>query len=456
MKLILCIVLIFSVLLSNAQKKVFTEEEFISIIKKYHPVARQAALGVKIAEADVLSSRGYFDPILSVNDAKKELDGLSYYNQRQTELKIPTWYGIDLYAGKEDITGSRINPEETKGSLTYVGFSLPLLQNLMMDKRRAALRQAKIFRDFSEVQRRIFVNDLLLEATNAYWEWWEQHHIYQLMQSSVQNAEKRFAMVKTAYELGDRPAIDTLEAFSQIQSFAIKQNETFTALIKTRLNLSTFLWAENQQQYELPGDVVPQEWRGSEGLALDDLLKTASLNPELTQYQFKLTSQEIDKRLKFQLLLPQVNLKYNQIGYNFSKTVNAGWFENNYRYGLSLNMPLRLSEGRGEYRKANLKIEQTRLEQVNKRVEIVNKVKAYYTEWQQTMQQLSMQDRLVANITSLQRGEETRFFNGESSLFLINTRELKTIETVQKLIELKSKNRKALVSLRWSTGLFVN
>jgi len=48
----------------------------------------------------------------------------------------------------------------------------------------------------------------------------------------------------------------------------------------------------------------------------------------------------------------------------------------------------------------------------------------------------------------------SRFFNGESSLFLINARELKTIETKQKLIELKSKNRKALVSLKWSAGLF--
>lgn len=456
MKVIIFIFLIFSTVVCKGQKKFFTEEEFIAAIKKYHPVAKQAALDVRIAEAQVTSGRGVFDPVFSTDNARKELDGINYYYQRQTEIKIPTWYGIDLYAGNENITGSRINPEETKGSLTYVGFSLPLLQNLMMDKRRAALKQAKIFRDLSEVQRRIFVNDLLLEAIKAYWDWWEQYHINQLMLSSLQNAEKRFAMVKTAYQLGDRPAIDTLEAFTQIQSFIIKQNETFTALMKANLQLSTFLWTENELQYDLPTDVVPEEWSMDKSLSLDGLLKAASLNPELTQYQFKLNAQEIDKRLKFQLLLPQVNLKYNQIGYDFLKTVNAAWFQNNYRFGVSFSMPLRLSEGRGEYRRAKLKIEQTRLEQVNKQVQIYNKVKAYYTEWQQTAVQLSMQNSLVTNITALQRGEETRFFNGESSLFLINARELKTIETTQKLIELKSKNSKALISLKWSAGLFSN
>ncbi len=443
-------------LLCKGQKKVFTEQEFINVIKKYHPVAKQAVLDVKIAEAEITSGRGYFDPVLTMDNARKELDGIKYYNQQQVEIKIPTWYGIDVYAGKESITGSRVNPEETKGSLNYLGFSVPLLQNLMMDKRRATLKQAKIFRDLSEMQRRSVMNDLLPEAIKAYWDWWEQFHINQLMQSSLQNAEKRFAMVKTAYQLGDRPAIDTLEALTQIQSFAIRQNEAVTLLIKASLQLSAFLWREGQQQYDLPSDVVPEDWSMNEVLMLDALLKAANRHPELTQYQFKLNAQEIDKLLKFQLLLPQVNLKYNQLGYTFSKTVHEAWFQNNYRFGVSLYMPLRVSEGRGEYRKARLKIDQTKLEQANKQVQIYNKVKSYYTEWQQTTAQLSIQNSLVANITALQRGEETRFSMGESSLFLINARELKKIETMQKLIELKSKNRKALISLKWSAGLFGN
>lgn len=437
----------------NGQQKIFTEQAFIAVVKNYHPVVKQAALDVRIAEAGITVSRGIFDPVFSTDNARKEWDGITYYDQRQTEIKIPAWYGIDLYAGKENITGSRINPEETKGSLTYIGFSVPLVQNLAIDKRRAALRQARIFRDLSEVERTIAVNDLLLEAMKGYWDWWEQYHNNLLMQSSLLNAERRLAMVKTAYLLGDRAAIDTIEAFTQVQSFSIRQNETFTALIKAQLQLSTFLWTENQQQYDLPADVEPQAWSMHESVTLESLLSAARQSPALTQYPFKLNVLEIDKLLKFQLLLPQVYLKYNQIGYNLSKTVNAAWFQNNYRFGVSLMMPLRLSEGRGQYRQAKLKIDQTRLEQMNKLVEIGNKVKSYYTDWQQTTVQLSMQASMVVNITTLQKGEETRFFNGEGSLFLINARELKTIEASQKLIELKAKNRKSLVSLKWAAGV---
>lgn len=456
MKNIIISICFLAVLNGKAQQKVFTEEELISVVKTYHPVAKQAVLDVRIAEAEVTSARSGFDPVFSIDNGRKLFDGTTYYNQRQMEVKIPTWYGIDLYAGKENITGSRINPEETKGTLSYIGFSAPLLQNLVMDKRRAALRQANIFRDLSEVQQKIVLNDLLQEAIKTYWKWWQYDNINRLMEAALSNAEKRFVMVKAAFQLGDRPAIDTLEALTQIQSFLIKQNEAATELIKSRLQLSAFLWTGNEQQYDLPADVVPQNPGNENTTALEAFLQAANTHPELMQYGFKTDALKIDRRLKFQYLLPEVNLKYNQIGYDLSKTVNNPWFQNNYRSGISLSIPLRLSEGRGEYRKATLKLDKTLLEQTNKQVQVSNKIRQYYTEWQQTSAQASLQSGLVANVVALQKGEEIRFANGESALFMINTRELRTIEAQQKLIEIQSKNRNALTDLKWSSGFFGN
>jgi len=455
MKQITFIILMFTVNLCAAQQeKTFSEEQFLAVVKKYHPVVKQALIDVQIANAEVRIARGQFDPVISSGNARKELDGTSYYDQRQTQIKIPTWYGIDIVAGQENISGSRVNPESTKGHLNYIGFSVPLVQNLVIDKRRAALQQAKIFKDLSDVQRKAVVNDLLSDAMKVYWEWWEQYHIHQLMQNTLGVAAQRLHMVKVAFQLGDRPAIDTLEAFTQVQLLSVKQAENFAELIKSQMQLSTYLWAEKEQQYDLPMDVLPQQWELNNELILDDILKASVRHPDLVQYSYKLDILEVGKQLKFQSLLPQVHLKYNQIGSDISKTASAAWFQNNYRYGVSFSMPLRLSEGRGEYQKARLKIDHTRLEQVNKQAQIQNKVKQYFTDWQQSNVQLNMQDKLVNNVSALQRGEETRFANGESSLFLINAREQRTIEARQKLIELKSKNRKALVSLQWSAGMF--
>lgn len=440
-------------LCAKAQQNHFTEDELISVIVKFHPVAKQAAIDVKIAKADILSSRGGFDPTLRSETARKEFGGTTYYSHQANEINIPTWYGIDLYAGTEKITGSRVNPEATSGSITYVGFSIQPLQNLLMDKRRAALIQAKNFHLLSEVQRRVVINDLLQEALYTYWDWWEKYHVQQVVTAALSNAEKRFALVKTAFQLGDRPAIDTIEAYTQVQSFQIKLSEAYQNLVRANLQLSTFLWTDTGGQIDLPIDVAPQQYKERKALALADVLAFSSSHPELIQYDYKLKRLQIDKRLAFQSLLPEVKLKYNQTGYDLSKTVNAPWFNNNYRFGVSFSVPLRFSEGRGEYQKAKLSIESTRLDQTNKQVELYTKVKQYYTEWQQTETQLNLQNSLLVNTTALQKGEETRFNNGESSLFLLNAREQKTIEAEQKVVELKAKAQKASVGVRWSAGI---
>lgn len=451
--LMLALVLLFSS--SLRAQKIFSAEELAAVVNKFHPVARQASLDVRIAGANVTSSRAGFDPVLRYDNNRKDFDGVTYYDQQWTEIKIPTWYGIDLYAGRESVNGSRLNPEETKGTVDYVGLSVPLVQNLVMDKRRAALQQAKIFREQSEVGRRAVLNDLVLEALDAYWQWWGNYRQLAIVRASLQNAGKRFQMVRTAYLLGDRPAIDTLEALTQVQVFEQRENEALTEVVKSRLELSTFLWTAEGGAYELPEDVIPQEMPREENILLDTLLLAAASHPELVDYGFKLRALEIERRLKFQSLLPEVDLKYNQMGRDLSKAVNSALFQNNYRFGVSVALPLRISEGRGGYQAAKLKIEQTRLGQSFKQVQLQNKVKQYYTEWQQVRLQLDVQRKLANNYILLQKGEETRFINGESSLFLINSRELKAIEGQQKLIELEAKVQKAKVYLHWAAGIAV-
>ncbi len=166
----------------------------------------------------------------------------------------------------------------------------------------------------------------------------------------------------------------------------------------------------------------------------------------------------IEKKLKFQELLPLLNFRYNQLGkgYNLPKTIAAPVFENNFQYGLTLGIPLRLSEGRGEYRKAKLKIQDALLQQTRKQLLVENKVKSYYNELSVLKKQVTLQQQQYRNYLLLQKGEETRFFNGESSLFLINSRENKTLEALQKLAELETKFFKTLNSLQWAAGILYN
>jgi outer membrane protein TolC len=393
-------------------------KEFLQVVRTYHPVARQAALEVAIAKTEVTSARGGFDPRFENSISRKEFDGLLYYDHQISEVKIPTWYGVDIVAGIESLSGQRTSTPDTKGNSSYLGINVPLAKGLITDSRRAALQQAKIFQELTVQEQRAVVNDLLFDAAKAYWSWWQQHQVQRLFQRAVSNAEERFRLVKNAFLLGERPAIDTIEALAQWQNFQITANELQLGLTNAQFDLNVFLWQENGDTYSLPQGIIPEEKMPIliESLQLEQLLRRAALHPELEQYRYKLEALQVEKRLKFQSLLPTVYLKYNQLNksHQLQKSFRMPWLENNYRYGITISVPLRLSEGRGEYRQAALKIEQTKLEQVNKQVLQQTRVRKYYNEWKQLQQQIALQQQAVQSYSTLQRGEEIKFMNGET------------------------------------------
>lgn len=436
--------------------------QVMEIVRRFHPVVKQAALLVENAKADVTIARGLFDPELENEIAKKTFDGINYYYYNRPELRIPTWFGAELRVGLENLSGTRTDPTDTRGETSYAGFSLPLVKNLLMDKRRAALQTAKIFRDASPVEQRKVVNDLLQDALKTYWNWTGQYQEWKILQQTVELNRQRLRLVQTASRLGDRPAIDTTEALVQLQSFELARNEAWLRFLNTGLELSQFLWQNDNRPFDLPETIVPADQLDAMNTnafslpVLDSLLDRARKNhPELMLYPYKLNALEVEKKLKFQELLPSLTFTYNQLGkgYDILKTVSGPLLENNFQYGFRMGIPLRLSKGRGEYRKAKIKITDTELQQQQSQLKVENTVKKYFNELVTLQKQIRLQEQAYLNYALLQKGEETRFRSGESSLFLVNSRENKTLEALLKLQYLKAGFFKTGISLQWAAGL---
>lgn len=435
-------------------------EDFFNIVKKYHPVAKQADIQVKKAAAELLISRAAFDPVANVYSNNKTFDGINYYQNTVTQLNIPTWYGIEVQAGTEYLNGTRFDPQETLGKTSFAGISIPLAKNLIIDKRRAALQQAQVMQKASAQQRRMMLNDLLMDAAATYWDWVLAHNIYETYSEVITINKKRLGLVISAYNNGESPAIDTIEAAAQLQQFEYRQNEALLDIQNAGVALSAFLWTENNQWYNLPEAVKPK--KKLEELydavifpELNALLDAAKKNhPALNIYNYKLNVLGIEKKLKFQELLPNLDLKYTQLGkgYNIASTTTKSLFDNNYRFGINLAVPLRLSQGRGEYKLAKLKITETKLEQTQKEVEVLNKVRMYYNQLVNYKTQVTLLQKNYASYQRLQKGEELKFFNGESNLFLVNSRENKTLETLLKLTETTIKYNKTAQALQWAAG----
>jgi len=96
---------------------------------------------------------------------------------------------------------------------------------------------------------------------------------------------------------------------------------------------------------------------------------------------------------------------------------------------------------------------ETRLDQAQKQLDLQLKIRQYHNEYAILKEQIGLQMLNYANYQKLLEAEQTRLNNGESSLFLVNSRENKVLEAQQKLIELKTKFFKTAYAVQWTAGL---
>jgi outer membrane protein TolC len=445
----------------KAQDKFLTLDATLDIIRKYHPVVKQASLDVEQAKAALTSSRGMFDPALYYEADRKTFDGSNYFNYTNPSLKIPTWYGIDIKAGLENNLGSRVDPTVTIGKSTYLGVSIPVLKGLLFDKRRAAVQQGKIFIRMSVQEQRQTINDLLQDAGEAYWKWTASYQVNQVLLKAIQVNENRVDFVRKAWQSGDRAAIDTVEAFAQLQSIQVMERQSWLDFQKARLILSNFMWTEDGKPYELAEEILPDtSWmlvavNNYPVPVLDETLLIAmEEHPKLRVTSLKSDVLEIDRRSKFQNLLPKLDMSYNFLnkGYGLSKTFASPLFDNNFKYGVQFGLPLLQREARGEYRMAKIKIQTNQLIYDQARLEISNKVRAAFNEVIAVQQQVNFMLQNLKNQQMLLRAEEVKLKLGESSLFLVNSRENKLLETEQKYAEVRSKFFNSLISIQAAAG----
>ena len=439
-------------------EQVLTPAAFIQQVRQFHPVAKQASLIAESANAELLSARGAFDPVFKMNTAEKSLDGINYYRYSNPEVSLATALGVNIKAGLENSNGQFINPELTRGAASYVGVEMSPLNGLLIDKARATLQQAKIYRDQSEEERALVINDLLLASYTAYWQWAASYEMYKVYRNYVDVATRRMQLMRLTFKNGDRSLADTVEAFTQLQSYQLLETAALQELNSRKFELSQYLWNEGGNPYLLPEAYIPDIAQLKMMLPLpniDQLLPSIAVqHPEVRIYRYKLRSLEIDRRLKLQNLLPAVNVNANILSkeyFNY-KGLDAAYLENNYKFGITMKLPLLLRQGRGEYRRAQLKIRETGLQLDQKVWVLQNKISQYHNEARLLMKQIEIARSMYRNYAMLLRTEELKFSQGESSLFLINSRETKALEMEQKLIELQLKYVKAVYAIEWVSG----
>ena len=119
-------------------------------------------------------------------------------------------------------------------------------------------------------------------------------------------------------------------------------------------------------------------------------------------------------------------------------------------------MPLLFRKERGELAITKFKIKETEYNMAFKSTEILTKFTTAFNEYGNLSDQLMFYRNTVDNYASLLNAEKDIFNNGESSLFMINAREMSYISASLKLIDIAVKARKASLMLRYASGQLYN
>lgn len=419
--------------------------EYLGYVKKYHPVAKQAELNIDIGQANLMKARGGFDPKVEVDYDRKEFKGIEYYNELNATFKIPTWYGIELKGNFEQNDGDFLDPSLTvpTDGLYSAGVSVSLGRGSWINERMATLKQAKFFREQTRADRDLLVNQILFEASLAYFDWLQAYKDAQIFGNFLTNAQIRFEGIRKSALAGDIAAIDTVEAKIAVQNRALGLEQAKVRMIKAALDLSNFLWLNDNIPIEIQPNVIPDIYVEEDidvtleilGKPLDSF--TLESHPKLKSLDFKIDGLRVDKRLKTNRLLPQIDLEYNFLT-ETPELINS--FEpEEYKGGVTFRLPLFLRKERGDLKLAKFKLQDAQFERDNAEVQIQNKILGIYRELESFDSQNVLIDDIVSDYQTLLTAEERKFSFGESSLFLINSRESSLIDAELKQNEVQNK-----------------
>lgn len=431
--------------------------DFISGILQNNPLAKRANNEKKYANLQLRAARGNYDPIVSGNYDQKQFNGYNYFTTFNSEVKQPIFTNQYLRFGYDYGIGPNVNPEFYTPSqgLPYFGLEVGILQGLVIDKRRADVLKAKEYINYFTAEQQMQLNNILFESSQRYFEWLFSAKQIALNNYFIDAARKRLEGIEALANVGERATIDTIEAAIFYQSRLLDLQNALMDNQKSSNDLSIFIW-QNENPVSLNNnyqavDSLEIYYIKAKLVLAENLNSVNTQNPILSKYNALQNVLNVDVRLKKEMIKPVLNVKYNFLS-NSTSAVNPVFSNNNYKWGLNMSFPLLLRNSTNEYKMAKVISQNNSLEFLNKTNELNFKINALKQTITILAQQLLNAERSVSYSKLLLEAERLKFDNGESSLFMLNTRENKLLETELKLAEYKLKFIKTVLNIIYLNG----
>lgn len=411
---------------------VLNEREYLKMVWENSPYVKAKLLYNDVAQQQLVESRAAFQPRLNTAYESKNFNDKLYYSRLSSAVTVQTPYALKWSGGYQKTGGEYLNPEANlpQAGLAYMSLELPLGAGLFTDKKRTDVKLQRIGISSTEIEVYLQLNKYLYEAGKAYWKWYESILLRDLALEAREVTIDRFAFVRANQKIGEYAAIDTLEAFINLQNRMAFFNEQQvnwyqrSRMVYTNLGFdSVWIAPTADPNYR---SVVPDT-------AIFEQL--VAEHPMIDLFELTQLSYDAKARLAREYFKPEVNLKYSMLSdANLPLFSDMSPTDNPY-LGLQFNFPLLLRGERARLKQYEVKGEMVDFEQQFFAIELTNDLIANRGMRETLDSTQRLWRATAANYNVLLNAEQKRFRIGESNNFLLNRREIQWLETRTKYIK---------------------
>ncbi len=404
--------------------------EFIGTVRDRSVDVRVAQAKVREAQAKRMAAFAAFEPRIDLSSEGKDYGNDLQYRLDRAEARVGLPGGIDLVGGASQATGAFINPERktpTEG-LANFGISAPLGGALIFSDRQYAWGAASRDLELEEAKLDRVQRKVTLDAVKAYTFWQAQSEVQSAVDDALAVAAERLRLVREAFRLGERSEMDTLEAYLSWvdrRADAAKQQNLSAAAVA---DVERLLRGAEDISVNVRG-ARPEERPVILGLNAElSIAGPGAQNvPELAMAGAALRRERLATTTAWAQWLPAPYVDYRMIQWG-----GSAWNPESVQWKVGLAVPLFNQKARADLAGAQARL---RAAQANA-TSTQNAVEVLRTQLEQQVQALdSEQKALTASETAayaLLQQERRRFALGESTMFILASRETKYLEAVQK------------------------
>jgi outer membrane protein TolC len=430
--------------------------EVLEGAQRAFPSVVAARSEVVAAEGELQTAQGGFDPSFR---ARSWLVPISGYPQSRVdaavEVPTPLW-GTSVFAGYrlglgsiQDYYGERTT--WSAGELR-AGASIPLLRNGPTDRRRASVGRAELGQHLasqSVVQQRLEVTRL---ATHRYWEWVAAGRRRDIANALLALATQRDQHLTTRAQAGDVASFeqqDNLRALVQRQGLCVQAERS---LAQASFELSLFVRDDEGRSSTLEASRLPSGLPDpDEALVPETELAVAlEARPEVQRLSDQVGQYDLELRVLRNQLLPALDFT-TTVSQDLGRSPSAKYDslgKTELEFSLLLEVPLLYNAPLGRITAASAARAKlvAQLGFARERVEV--ELRDARSALDAARERVRLTRREIELATLLERGEQTRFELGESTLLIVNLREQASAEARLREVDALVEFHKALASLK--------